>query len=132
MIGNSKINHYRLDVPPKPVASRKLSPAGLAPPPGLASNLNFLFKFLFPQLEPAEKIFRHIISKIILNKICLKTDSAADPASLQLLVLGIVPAGGIPFPGMKFRTVFRIIFDIVQQMQHIIIIMKNGKNKKAG
>ena len=126
------MNNYRLEVPPKPVASRILSPAGIAPPPGLASNLNFLLKFLFPQLEPPEKIFRHIISQIILNKICLKTDSAANPASLQLLELGIVPAGGIPFPGMKFRIVFRIIFDIVQQMQHINMIMKNGKNKKAG
>ena len=54
------------------------------------------------------------------------------PAELQLVELGIVPAGGIPFPGMKFLAAFRIIFDIVQQMQHINMIMMNGNNINAG
>ena len=45
---------------------------------------------------------------------------------------GIVPAVGIPLPGMKFLAVFRIIFDIVQHMQHIIMIIMNGNNMNAG
>ena len=54
------------------------------------------------------------------------------PAVLKLLAPGIVPAGGISLTGIRFRTVFRIIFDIVQQTQHIMIMINTGNKTKAG
>ena len=119
-----------MEVPPKPVASRSVSFVPTAPPLGLVSKLNFRLKLLLPQFDLPLNILRHIISQSILRKICLIIDSA--PAVVLLLVHGIVPAGGISLAGIKFRTVFRINFDIVQQTQHIMIIMNTGNKTKAG
>ena len=108
-----------------------------APPLGLVPKLNFLLNspVLSPLVVCPLKILRQIISHTIRRKICLMTESTPavlHPAVVKLLVPGIVPAGGISLTGIKFRTVFRIIFDIVQQIQHIIMIMNTGNNTNAG
>ena len=132
-----KLFFHLLEVPPNPVASRSVSFVSTAPPLGLVPKLNFLLNLpvLFPLVVCPLKILRQIISHTIRRKICLMTESTPavlHPAVVKLLVPGIVPAGGISLTGIKFRTVFRIIFDIVQQIQHIIMIMNTGNNTNAG